>query len=74
MDGALWFNTGAETVKGRNLARTRVATICVQDDQPPFSFVAVEGTVELIDDVGSFAPGRLGSAAATWVSTAPRRR
>lgn len=49
--GALWFNTGAETVKGRNLARTRLATICVQDDQPPFSFVVVEGTVELIDDI-----------------------
>mgnify|MGYP000844262142 FL=1 len=49
--GAVWFNTGAETVKGRNLARTGVATICVQDDQPPFSFVVVEGTVELIDDI-----------------------
>ena len=50
-DGAVWFNTGADTVKGRNLARTGIATICVQDDQPPFSFVIVEGTVELIDDI-----------------------
>jgi PPOX class probable F420-dependent enzyme len=50
-DGAVWFNTGAETVKGRNLARTGVATVCVQDDRPPFSFVVVEGTVELIDDL-----------------------
>ena len=49
--GAVWFNTGAETVKGRNLARSGVATICVQDDRPPFSFVVVEGTVELIDDL-----------------------
>jgi PPOX class probable F420-dependent enzyme len=49
--GAVWFNTGAETVKGRNLARAGVATICVQDDRPPFSFVIVEGTVELIDDL-----------------------
>jgi PPOX class probable F420-dependent enzyme len=49
--GAVWFNTGAETVKGRNLARAGVAAICVQDDQPPFSFVVVEGTVELIDDL-----------------------
>lgn len=49
--GAVWFNTGADTVKGRNLARSGVATICVQDDQPPFSFVVVEGTVELIDDL-----------------------
>ena len=50
-DGAIWFNTGVDTVKGRNLARTRQATICVQDDRPPFSFVVVEGTVELIDDL-----------------------
>jgi PPOX class probable F420-dependent enzyme len=49
--GAVWFNTGADTVKGRNLARTGVASICVQDDRPPFSFVVVEGTVELIDDL-----------------------
>ena len=49
--GAVWFTTGAETVKGRNLARSGVATICVQDDRPPFSFVVVEGTVELIDDL-----------------------
>lgn len=50
-DGAIWFDTGAGTVKGRNLARTGTATICVQDDRPPFSFVVVEGTVELIDDL-----------------------
>lgn len=50
-EGAVWFNTGADTVKGRNLARTGVASIVVQDDHPPFSFVMVEGTVELIDDV-----------------------
>ncbi len=49
--GAEWFTTGADTVKGRNLARSGVATICVQDDRPPFSFVVVEGTVELIDDI-----------------------
>lgn len=50
-DGAIWFNTGAATVKGRNLARTGIATICVQDDRPPFSFVVIEGTAELIDDL-----------------------
>lgn len=50
-DGAVWFTTGADTVKGRNLARSGIATICVQDDRPPFSFVVVDGTVELIDDL-----------------------
>lgn len=50
-DGAVWFNTGADTIKGRNLSHAGLATICVQDDRPPFSFVMVEGTVELIDDI-----------------------
>lgn len=45
------FTTGADTVKGRNLARDPRMTLCVQDQAPPFSFVMVEGTVELIDDL-----------------------
>jgi PPOX class probable F420-dependent enzyme len=50
-DGAIWFTTGADTVKGRNLARTGQGTICVQDDRPPFSFVVAECTAELFDDL-----------------------
>jgi PPOX class probable F420-dependent enzyme len=50
-DGAIWFNTGVDTVKGRNLARTGRASLCVQDDRPPFSFVVVDCTAELIDDL-----------------------
>ena len=49
------FNTGAETVKGRNLARDPRLTLCVQDDQPPFSFVVLEGTAMLIDDLDEVA-------------------
>ena len=45
------FNTGQETVKGRNLARDGRATLCVQHDRPPYSFVTVEGAVELVDDL-----------------------
>ena len=45
------FNTGANTVKGRNLARDPRLTMVVQDDRPPFSFVLLEGTAELIDDL-----------------------
>lgn len=47
----LVFNTGAATVKGRNLARDPRVTLCVQDDQPPYAFVVVEGTAVLIDDL-----------------------
>jgi len=50
-DGALVFNTGADTVKGRNLAREGRAALCVDDDRPPFSFVTVEGSVEIISDL-----------------------
>lgn len=50
-DGSILFNTGERTVKGRNLRRTGRASLVVQDDQPPFSFVAVEGPVTIIDDL-----------------------
>ena len=45
------FNTGAETVKGRNLRREGRASLCVDDDRPPFAFVTVSGPVELVEDV-----------------------
>jgi PPOX class probable F420-dependent enzyme len=50
-DGSLVFNTGADTVKGRNLIREGRAAICVDDDRPPFSFAMIEGEVEIIDDL-----------------------
>ena len=50
-DGSIVFNTGEDTVKGRNLRRSGRASLCVQDDQPPFSFVTVEGPVALHDDL-----------------------
>lgn len=49
-DDSIVFTTGATTVKGRSLlAEPRVA-LCVDDDRPPFSFVVVEGRVEVVDD------------------------
>ncbi|MFF8657567.1 PPOX class F420-dependent oxidoreductase [Streptomyces huasconensis] len=47
----LVFNTGKETVKGRNLARDGRVALCVDDDQPPFAFVVPQGHAELIEDV-----------------------
>ncbi|MET9123624.1 MULTISPECIES: PPOX class F420-dependent oxidoreductase [unclassified Streptomyces] len=46
----LVFNTGKETVKGRNLARDGRVALCVDDDRPPFSFVVLEGRAELSED------------------------
>jgi PPOX class probable F420-dependent enzyme len=43
------FMTGADTVKGRNLRRTGRAALSVDDPAPPYGFVHVSGTVELVD-------------------------
>ncbi|MFI0150398.1 PPOX class F420-dependent oxidoreductase [Streptomyces lydicus] len=52
LDGdQLVFNTGAETVKGRNLARDGRVALCVDDERPPFSFVVVQGTAEISDEL-----------------------
>jgi PPOX class probable F420-dependent enzyme len=52
----LVFNTGAETVKGRNLRRTGRACLCVDDERPPFAYVMVEGPVTLSEDVDAMLP------------------
>jgi PPOX class probable F420-dependent enzyme len=45
------FNTGADTGKGRALARDGRASLVVDDEAPPFGFVKVDGTVTLHDDL-----------------------
>ena len=49
-DGALVFNTGVDTSKGRALQRDSRATIVVDDEKPPFSFVQVQGTAQIGED------------------------
>ncbi|MGW5114574.1 PPOX class F420-dependent oxidoreductase [Streptomyces noursei] len=52
MDGDdLVFNTGRDTVKGRNLARDGRVALCVDDERPPFSFVVVQGTAALSEEL-----------------------
>ncbi len=46
----LVFTTGHNTVKGLNMQRDARVCLCVEDDQPPFSFVIIEGTVTFSDD------------------------
>src|SRR5262249_28508449 len=50
-DGSIVFTTGADPVKGKTLQRDRRAALCVDDDQPPYHFVIVEGEVDLSDDL-----------------------
>ncbi|MFJ9566244.1 PPOX class F420-dependent oxidoreductase [Streptomyces fuscichromogenes] len=53
LDGdELVFNTGKETVKGRNLARDGRVALCVDDDLPPFNFVVLNGRARLSEDLG----------------------
>ncbi|WP_083975332.1 PPOX class F420-dependent oxidoreductase [Kitasatospora mediocidica] len=47
----LVFNTGRETVKGRNLARDGRLALCVDDERPPFAFVLIEGRAELSEEL-----------------------
>jgi PPOX class probable F420-dependent enzyme len=57
-DGTIVFNTGESTVKGRNLRRDPRASLCVDDERPPFSYVLLEGVVELsadLDEVRNWA-------------------
>ncbi|MEU9242018.1 PPOX class F420-dependent oxidoreductase [Streptomyces shenzhenensis] len=48
----LVFNTGKDTVKGRNLARDGRVALCVDDDRPPFHFVVLNGRARLSEDLG----------------------
>ncbi|MFD4596892.1 PPOX class F420-dependent oxidoreductase [Streptomyces sp. NPDC058464] len=52
LDGdELVFNTGKDTVKGRNLARDGRVALCVDDDRPPFHFVVLNGRARLSEDL-----------------------
>jgi PPOX class probable F420-dependent enzyme len=44
------FNTGADTAKGRALARDPRAVFCVDLEEPPYAFVQVQGAVTLSED------------------------
>jgi PPOX class probable F420-dependent enzyme len=50
-DGSVLFTTAATSVKGKALRRDPRLTFCVDDQVPPFSFVMVEGTAEIGEDL-----------------------
>jgi PPOX class probable F420-dependent enzyme len=56
LDGEdLVFMTGADTVKGRSLARDPRLSLVV-DQEPPYSFVMVEGTATLSENLEAMLP------------------
>ncbi|MDQ3320682.1 MAG: PPOX class F420-dependent oxidoreductase [Actinomycetota bacterium] len=44
------LTTGADTVKGRNILRDPRVGLCVDDEDPPFAYVMVEGEAEVTED------------------------
>lgn len=55
-DGAVVFNTGAATTKGRALRRDPRVSICVDEEAPPYAYVRVDGVAEISDDVDAMLP------------------
>src|SRR5438270_930340 len=52
------FTTGAETVRGRALRRDGRASICVDEERPPYGFVGINGSATLSEDPGEKRRGR----------------
>jgi PPOX class probable F420-dependent enzyme len=48
--------TGAGTVKGKALRRDPRVSLSVDDQEPPYSFVVIEGTAELSEDLDEMLP------------------
>ena len=46
------FNTGKDTVKGRNITRDGRVALCVDDDRPPFAYVVLRGRAEVSEEPG----------------------
>lgn len=44
------FMTGETSVKGRNIRRDPRISLCVDDEEPPFAFVLIEGTATAMAD------------------------
>ena len=45
------FTTGRDTMKGRAIRRDPRVAMAFDDETPPFSFVTVAGTAEVVDDL-----------------------
>jgi PPOX class probable F420-dependent enzyme len=50
------FTTGENSAKGHHLRRDPRVAICVDEEKPLYSFVIVEGTATLSDDLDAMLP------------------
>jgi PPOX class probable F420-dependent enzyme len=49
-DGTLLFTTGRDTIKGKAIRRDGRVSVCVDEEQPPYAYVRVDGSAATIDD------------------------
>ena len=58
----LLFNTNSQTLKGKALLRDPRAALTVDLEEPPYAFVAVEGTVTIETDPVAMLPHSIAMA------------
>jgi len=49
-DGTLLFMTWGESIKGKAIRRDGRVSLCVDEEQPPFAYVRVDGLATIVDD------------------------
>lgn len=52
-DGSFFISTGADSVTVRNLKRGSAISLCIDDEEPPFRAVVVEGGAEVSEVLGT---------------------
>lgn len=46
--GDIYFTTGADSAKAQNIQRNSTVSLCVDDQEPPFSFVFLRGKAKIL--------------------------
>ena len=54
-DDTLLFTTWGESIKGKSLRRDGRVSLCVDEDEPPYAYVRVDGTTTLLRRPGAVA-------------------
>jgi hypothetical protein len=49
-DGSLLFTTWRDTIKGKAVRRDGRVSLCVDEEEPPFAYVRVDGTATIEED------------------------
>lgn len=52
-DGSFFISTGADSVTVKNLQRGSPISLCIDDDEPPFRAVIVEGGADVSEVLGT---------------------